>query len=521
MEYLLGIDIGTYGSKATLITIDGSIHFETSVEHDLSVPRAGWAEHDAEEIWWHDLIGLCARVLEQNDVSSERIRAVSTSAIAPCVVPVDKNGRPLRPAILYGVDTRSVDEIDELTEILGTEWLLDHAGSNLSTQSAGPKIRWLQKNEPEVWKETARIETSTSYLCFKLTGNSVIDHYTAAFYAPLYDLNSLAWSPTAAAHICSRDLLPRPQWTTAQAGEITAAAATETGLMEGTPVMVGTADAAAEAVSAGVLDPGELMLMHGSSVFIIGISSSLPRGGVFWSAPFLFPNTYALAGGMATTGAITQWFRRNFADPIRPQSEQTNTDEQSSSSGTDIFRVMAEEAAHIPAGSDQLVALPYFSGERTPINDPYARGIIAGLSLRHSRAHVYRALLEGVAYGVRHNLESLEESGSSIASITAVGGGTKNRTWMQIVTDVINRRQLLRTASGASHGDALLAGVGSGLIADRGKIRTLVSPGEVLSPDDAAVETYRHMYSIYRDLYESTKNTIHSLAGMGSENTVE
>lgn len=521
--YLLGVDIGTYGSKATVSAPDGSIVYETAVEHELSLPHAGWAEHDADTVWWNDFRRLCSLVLDHGDISAERIRAVSTSAIAPCVLPLDAGGRALRPAILYGVDTRSVEEIEELTELLGTDWLLKHAGCHLSTQSAGPKIRWLQKHEPQVWKKTARIVTSTSYLCLKLTGNCVIDHYTAAFYAPLYDLHELGWSAEAARHICDPSLLPTPMWSAEQAGVVTAQAAKETGLREGTPVMAGTADAAAEAVSAGVSRPGEVMLMHGSSLFLISISDSLPQGGIFWAAPFLFPDTYALAGGMATTGAITQWFRRNFTGPLHGGPRASEVADSASDSGEgpggspgEVFRLLAEEAAEVPPGSDGLIALPYFSGERTPINDPNARGVLAGLTLRHSRAHVYRALLEGVAYGVRHNFEALEASGTPIRSVTAVGGGTRNRTWMHIVGDVTEREQLIRPESSASRGDAFLAGIGTGAIAGQEGVRGLLSPGESLSPDPQNAAKYRDGYRLYRQLYESSKETIGSLAALSS-----
>lgn len=539
MSYFLGIDIGTYSSKGVLVAADGSIVARHSVPHDLDIPQPGRAEHDAEGVWWHDFVSLSKALLEKGNVTAGEVAAVGTSGIAPCVLPLSAEGRPLRPAILYGIDTRATAEIEQLNRELGVDWIVEHSGCELSAQSAGPKILWIKHHEPEVWKQARYFVTSTSYLVYRLTGRLAIDHYTAAFYGPLYDISARGWSEEGCAPVCRPDQLAEPIWTTDVAGRISAEAAAETGLAEGTPVIAGTADAASEAVSAGVLEPGDTMVMYGSSVFIIRLFDSRPRGGVFWPAPSIVPGMYALAAGMSTTGAITQWFREEFGAEERAAEE---------AGGENAYAALARAAGEVAPGAEGLLALPYFSGERTPLNDPDARGVIAGLTLRHSRAHVYRALLEGVAFGVRHNLEEMTASAAgggrgdgglanaggpgaargrgatradapgrprSDGALVAIGGGAANRVWMQIVADVLGRAHTVRTTPGASYGDAALAAVGAGerSLAD---IAAWVPAGETVEPT-AAHEVYERLYPLYRDLYRSSADTVHALAAFARE----
>lgn len=517
MSYFLGVDVGTYTSRGVLVDADGGIVAQHSVPHDLSIPQPGRAEHDAEGVWWHDFLTLSRALLEKSGVAAGEIAAVGTSGIAPCVLPLDGDGRPLRPAILYGIDTRATAEIAELNAELGSEWIVAHTGSELSAQSAGPKIRWLQNHEPDVWNRTRHIATSTSYLVYRLTGELVIDHYTAAFYGPLYEQAARRWSARGCAAVCDPQMLPEPIWTSDVAGRVSAEAAAETGLAAGTPVIAGTADAASEAVSAGVLHPGQTMVMYGSSVFIIRVFDEQPDGGVFWPAPFLFPGTFALAAGMSTTGAVTQWFRTEFAAAERAAEE---------AGGPNAYAALAEAAGRIAPGADGLLALPYFSGERTPLNDPDARGVIAGLSLSHTRAHVYRALLEGVAFGVRHNLEEMAAGGAAPATaggpgrdpaagdpgaVIAIGGGTANRVWMQIVADVLAAPHTVRSSPGASYGDAALAAIGTGAVG-REDIERWIPPGRVVAPEPEASAVYAGLYPRYRELYRASADVVHALA---------
>lgn len=499
MALILGIDIGTHESKGVLVTSEGRIVATATVAHKTASPRPGWAEHDANRVWWHDFVSLCRTLLKDRAVSPSEVAAVACSAIGPCVLPVDDTGRPLRPGILYGIDTRAVEETRYLTEELGADWVLRETGAALSAQAAGPKILWLRRHEPEIWARTKRIMTSTSYLVFRLTGRVVIDHYTAAAYGPLYNLHRRAWDPAALALVCPEELLPDIDWSAAVAGHVHADGARETGLRPGTPVIVGTADAAAEATAAGVRAPGETMVMYGSSGFLIAICANLVASPVQWATTYLDPGSFALTAGMSTTGSLLTWFREGFGPPTNDASPSA-------------FTLLADEARNVPAGADGLLALPYFSGERTPINDPLARGAVFGLTLSHTRGHVYRALIEGIGFGLRHNLEAMLTAGAGISRLVAIGGGTANDLWVQTVSDVTGWAQQVQHTPGAALGDAMLAAAGVGLVSSLEATRDWVVDGPMILPNDDVRSLYEGRYALYRGLYEHTATIAHALA---------
>jgi len=506
--HFLGIDIGTYESKGVITDEAGRVVARAAIGHELSIPRPGWAEADANLVWWRDFVQLARNLLESPGVKPADIAAVGTSAIGPCVLPIDKEGRPLRPAILYGIDTRALAEVEELTRELGAEWIPIRTGCSLSSQSAGPKILWIRRHEPEVWARTARIMTSTSWLVYRLTGRVVIDHYTAAAYGPLYDLHEKKWSSRSAALICPEAMLPEVDWTSAIAGRVTEEAARQTGLAAGTPVIVGTADAASEAVSSGVLEPGDTMLMYGSSMFFIEICRSLPQSRELWPTIYLTPGSWAMAAGMSTAGSLTRWFR----DQLSPMEMKAEME-----AGPNAYQALAELAGIVRPGSEGLLFLPYFSGERTPINDPLARGIIAGLTLSHTRAHLYRALLEGLAYGIRQNLEAMERAGEPPQRLVAVGGGTKNHLLIQIVSNVAAREQHVVESGGAAHGDAILAAVGVGALRGMEDARRWVPESCIVTPRSDQARIYQSYYPLVRELYRSSREVAHTLARLGCE----
>ncbi|MCX8063520.1 MAG: FGGY-family carbohydrate kinase, partial [Anaerolineales bacterium] len=275
-------------------------------------------------------------------------------------------------------------------------------------------------------------------------GKPSIDIYTAAGYAPVFDVYKKEWIPEIAAYITPIDRLPPLYWSGEVVGAVTPEAAQQTGLVAGTPVVAGTTDAAAEALSAGVADFGDMMLMFGSSIFFIMKTEKLIPTQRFWSSNFLEAGSFAFLGGMSTSGSLTTWFRDQFAQlELRAENE----------SGVNAFAALADQAAQSPPGSNGLVLLPYFEGERTPLHDPLAKGMIFGLSLKHTRGDIYRAILEGVAYGIRHNLEVMQEEQVIPQRVIAVGGGTKNPLWLQIVSDVCRIPLQVPTEQiGASYG---------------------------------------------------------------------
>ncbi|HYH11092.1 MAG TPA: FGGY-family carbohydrate kinase, partial [Thermomicrobiales bacterium] len=434
--------------------------------------------------------------------------AVAVSAIGPCMLPVDEDGRPLRPGVLYGIDTRAQAEIDWLNEHFGEGPIFELGGMALTSQAIGPKILWLRRNEPHIYAKTHKILTATSYLTHRLTGEYVIDRHTGAHYNPLVDIDSLEWDARFAEPIVDLDKLPPLRWSTEIAGTVTKRAATETGLAVGTPVTAGTVDAAAEAVSVGVVEPGDLMVMYGTTMFFLLVTDRPVPDPRVWATGYVLPGTYDIAGGMATTGALTRWFRDEFAaTEVAAEAE----------GGPNAYAALATAAEGIPAGSDGLVCLPYFAGERTPIHDPDARGVFAGLTLSHGRAHLYRAILEGTAYGVRHNLETLREMGAVPQRLVAVGGGASNRLWLQIVTDVTGQAQVVPERTiGASYGDAFLAGLATGIVPGVDALASdWVHVAEEIEPDAETQRTYDAYYRVYRDLYENARDDLHALARLG------
>jgi xylulokinase len=492
MSHTLGVDIGTYESKGVLADAQGDVVATATRAHTMLVPRPGWAEHRPDEDWWADLVAITRELLATSGVDPGSIDGISTSAIGPCMLPVDSLGAPLMNAVLYGVDTRASPQIEQLNGVLGEGTILERCGNALTSQSVGPKILWFRQNHPERYATTARVLNSTSYLVWKLTGEYVVDHYTAANFTPLYDVGRSDWAADLAADILPLDRLPRLAWPTDIAGRVTPRAAAETGLAEGTPVAVGTIDAAAEAVSVGVRQPGEMMLMYGSTVFAIEVTDRPVRDPRLWYAPWLFPGLHASMAGLATSGTLVRWFR----DELAP--------------GT-TWEELVGVAAQSPKGARGLLCLPYFSGERTPIHDPQARGAWFGLDLTHSRGDLFRAVLEGIASGTAHILDTYRDVGAEPSMVLAVGGGTRNDVWLQATSDLGHVSQVLRERTiGASYGDAFLAAVATGsttpdAIDDWNPTTRTVSPHEV--------PAYAHQYPLWKALYERTSDIAHALTG--------
>ena len=489
-DLFLGIDLGTSSSKGILTTADGTVVATAARPHSMSLPRPGWAEVDAETVWWGDVVALCQDLTAR--LGGHRIAGVCVSGIGPCLLVCDAQVRPLRPAILYGIDSRASTEIIELTARFGAEDIFARCGKSLSSQAVGPKLCWLRRHEPQVWARTAGWYSSNSYAVAKLTGAYILDHHTASQCDPLYDLARNDWAADWAAYVAPGVPLPELVWPGDVVGTVSAEAAARTGLPAGTPVAAGTVDAWAEAFSVGVRRPGDLMLMYGSTMFFVQALGEFRAHPMLWTTTGVEPGTHTLAGGMATSGSLTGWVQ-----------ELT---------GGLPFAELVSEAAATPPGADGLLVLPYFAGERTPHFDPRARGVIAGLTLRHGRGHLYRAVYEGIAYGVRQILELVDDAGGPAGPVIAVGGGTKGGLWTQIVTDVTGREQLLPEQTvGAGYGSALLAAIGTGAVppdTDWTRIARVVTP----DPDTAKV--YDELYRTFRELYPATREHMHRLAEM-------
>ncbi len=476
----LGVDVGTSSTKGVLVDEHGRIRARATRAHDVRRPRSGHVEMDAET-WWEEFVAIAAELTRDGEIT---VDAVGVSGMGPCVVLTDESGLPLRPAILYGVDTRAGEQIARLTRELGADAILERGGSHLTSQAVGPKLLWVAENEPEVARRARRLFMPASWLAYCLTGEYRLDVHSASQCTPLFDRHSLSWYEPWARLVAPDLPLPRLGWP----GEVAGTARGDVpGIPAGTPVTIGTIDAWTEALSVGAASPGDLMLMYGTTMFLVATTAAPAVGPGLWGTCGVLPGTWSLAGGMATSGAVTAWI-----------TELTGAD----------HATLSAEAVTSGPGARGILMLPYFAGERTPLDDPAARGEIVGLSLEHTRGDLYRAALEATGFAVRHILEALAAAGVDVSRAVAVGGGASGGLWPRVVSDITGIRQALPAETvGASLGAAFLA---HGLLGSP-RIEDWNPSVAVLEPDPSLRDLYDLRYRAYRDLYPATRAIVHAL----------
>jgi len=384
--------------------------------------------------------------------------------------------------------------------------------AQLTMQDLGPKIYWFQRHEPERWRRTRFLMGAQGFINAKLTGRYVVDRNTAIGYRPFFDPSTSSYDPI----ICSRfgvsiDMLPELVDLTDVVGEVTPAASLATGLAIGTPVVAGVVDFYAEMISTGANTPGDVVVSYGTTMCLAGFSGT-PIGpcpglghmlGEEKTLAGLYTGLFAVGGGMVTSAALSRWFRDKFGDVERRVEQEL---------GISAYGLLGLEADAVPPGSNGLIVLPYFSGERSPIHDDLARGMIFGLTLAHDRPHIYRALLEGVAYGVEHHFDLMRQSGMTLNRIVATGGGSRSHLWTQIISDVTGVPQVVVEPSNAALGAAFLAGKAIGVFSQLSDVRLWAKPEREVVPRENVHDVYQEYYRIYRRLYEQTKEEMHDLA---------
>lgn len=496
MSYYLGIDIGTKESKGVLTDGQGVL-LETAVrEHSVDHPHPGWFSQDADKIWWGDFCALCKELLEKSGISPKEIGCVGLSALGCDCVPVGKDGRAMDDAILYGIDSRAEAEI---------QWALETYGENAArifghhpcSSDVAPKIQWFRNNRKEIWKNAYKFVTASSYLCGRLTGRYVLDPYLAEDFLPLYDLKTGRVNEPMCHDFCRPEQLAELLPATAVAGLVTAEASVQTGLAEGTKVLTGTGDSGAEAISCGLCLPGDVMIQLGSTAYIICLADRMIQEPALWPGTFLLPGTYGICGGTNTAGALTQWMKEQWYRDVKEN---------------EAFEMMAKEAETVPPGSQGLICLPYFAGERTPLNDPKARGVFFGLDRRHTRGHMVRAALEGICFGIKANIALIKSHDVPVKRIFAVGGGTKNQVWMQCLADILEQEIGVPEVSlGAAYGDALMAAMAAGEIAGWEELAAKIQVEKRYLPREEYFAGYRKQGRIFDTIYDRTKDLMHQL----------
>ncbi|MGE5463343.1 MAG: xylulokinase [Syntrophothermus sp.] len=483
--YFLGIDTSTTSSKALIIDRQGEVVAVASSPHTLQTPRPLWSEQDPHQ-WWQAVSASIRSVLEKAGIRGEEIQSVGLTGQMHGLVLLDDAGNVLRPAILWN-DQRTQSQCDEIHTRLGRERFIQITGNVALTGFTAPKILWVKENEPEIFSRARHVLLPKDYIRYHLTGGYAMDKADGAGTV-LFDLYARDWSEEVLSALeIPRDWMPETFEGPESTGYVTEEAASLTGLKTGTPVVAGGGDQAAQAVGVGAVETGIVGLTVGTSgvVFATTPSALIEPEGRLHAFCHAVPGLWHFMGVMLSAAGSLQWYRDTLAPGM-------------------AFDDLLKEAEAIPAGSDGLQFLPYLTGERTPYPDPLARGAFIGLTVRHSRAHLTRAVLEGVSFGLKDSFTLIQNAGlGAITQVRASGGGTKGALWRQILASVLEAELVtVNTTEGAAYGAALLAGVGAGEWADvASACKTCIKVTGSTQPDASQVSVYREAYSLYRELY--------------------
>ena len=503
---LLGIDIGTSGTKTVLFDEQGHALASYTGEYPLSQPQNGWAEQDPED-WWRAAADGIRAVLAKAPLIDGEKPAVGLSGQMHGLVMLDREGRVLRPAILW-CDQRTGAEAEQMKQTVGEQRLIEISANPAMTGFTAAKILWVQKHEPELYARCAHILLPKDYIRYRLTGEFATE-VSDASGMQLMDIGGRCWSPELlqAFHI-DRALLPRMYESPELTGTVHAAAAAETGLPAGTPVAAGAGDNPAAAVGTGIVRQGSAFTTIGSSAVIYAVSDTLrlDRQGRVHSLCASVPGKWTVMSCTQGAGLSLKWLRDTCC------AEETA---RARESGTDPYRLMDELAAAIPPGADKLLFLPYLMGERSPHPDPLCRGVFFGLSARHTRAHMIRAVLEGVAYSQRECLDVFREMGVPVAQMTLCGGGGRSPLWRQMLADLYGCPvTTLQEDEGGALGAALLAGVGAGVFASVEQACDAVVRYRAPQLPSAQADDYAPYYALYTRLYPQLKERFADLAAI-------
>ena len=494
MAHVLGIDVSTTATKAVLIDESGAVRGIGVSEYGFDVPRPLWSEQDPA-LWWDGAVAAIRSVLESSSVAGSDVVAIGLTGQMHGAVLLDAAGAVVRPAILWN-DQRTDAECDTIREAVGPERLIEITGNDALTGFTAPKLVWVRDHEPDVWRRIAHVLLPKDYLRLRLTGEYALDKADGAGTL-LFDLAARDWSDEVLAALrIDPGWLPRTWEGPEVTGTVTAEAGSATGLGPGTPVVAGGGDQAANAVGVGAVRTGTVALSLGTSGVIFATTDRPihePRG-IVHAFCHAVPGRWHMMSVMLSAAGSLRWFRDTLA------------------TGTE-YADLVESAAEVPAGSDGLLFLPYLTGERSPHPDPLARGAFVGLTISHDRRHLTRALLEGVAFGLRDGLDLMIGAGTPMPTqIRASGGGTASGLWRQILADVLGAEiATVNTTEGAAYGAGLLAAVGAGWYPDvETATDTLVTATPVASPGPDAPR-YAEAHSHYRDLYPALAATFRSL----------
>ncbi|MGI6611177.1 MAG: xylulokinase [Limnochordia bacterium] len=498
MAYLIGVDVGTSGTKSLLIDAEGRVYASRSAGYRLHQPQLGWAEQSAED-WWQATCSTIRQLLEETGTSPHDVVAVGFSGQMHGSVFLDKEGHVIRPPLLW-CDVRTAAECREITSVVGERQLIESTSNPALEGFTAPKLLWLRNHEPVNYAKLAHVLLPKDYVCYRLTGELATEVSDAAGTL-LFDVAHRSWSQEVLRALdIDPAILPRVMESVEVRGLVSEAGAQATGLAVGTKVVGGGADNACGAVGAGIVREGRFLSSIGSSGVILAHTETprLDPSARVHTFNHAVPGRWYLMGVMLAAGLSLRWFRDEMG-PMEKRIEQEI--------GLDAYDLLGLQAAKSPPGSRGLVFLPYLNGERTPHADADARGVLFGLSSAHTRGDVIRAIMEGVTFGLRDSVEIMRDMGLSFDRLRVLGGGARSPLWVQMQADVFQTTvERLQVDEGPAYGAALLAGVGADLFASVAEAaESTVRVGDVLEPNPANKGRYDDMFGLYRALYPALR----------------
>jgi len=493
VRYFIGIDSSTTATKALLMDEQGAVVAIGRSEYDFETPRPLWSEQ-SPDLWWDATVVAITEAIAAGGIDGADVAGIGLTGQMHGLVLLDDEGTVLRPSILWN-DQRTQAECDEIRDRVGPEHLIAVTGNDALTGFTAPKILWVRNNEPDVFSQVAHVLLPKDYVRFRLTGEYAVDR-AGGSGTILFDLADRTWSEEVAAALdIPTEWLPPTFEGPDVTGVVTEAAAVLTGLRPGTPVMAGGGDQAANGVGVGAVTPGVVAMSVGTSgvVFAAADHPIIESAGRLHAFCHAVPDMWHLMGVMLSAAGSYKWFKDTFAPDLS-------------------YDDLNDAAAAAPAGSEGLVFLPYLTGERTPHPDPLARGAFVGLTVRHGLGHMARAVMEGVAFGLRDSVE-LMAAEMELGEVRVSGGGASSDLWLRIIADVIGLPvRVVGTAESAAHGAAILAATGAGVFGSVAEAcNVAVELGEITEPG-ADTATYDALYPVYRDLYPALRESFHQLS---------
>jgi xylulokinase len=495
--HTIGIDVGTTGTKTVLFDPACGIVAQASRETALHSPGPGIAEADTGQ-WYAGVVESIREVLSTSGIGGDAVGAIAVSGMVPAVVPVDRQGNPLRRAILQN-DARAHREVRELAAALDEIDLVAMTGSALTQQSVAPTVMWLREHEPDVYARTAHYVGSYDWILMAL-GADVHVEQNWALESGLFTIDGAVADPVVDAAGLDAAALPPVYRPGSWAGDLSEAAATLTGLRAGTALIVGGADHVLSAFAAGVNQPGDALVKLGGAGDVLVASDAQVVDERLYLDAHPVPGPWLPNGCMATSGSLIRWF-------------------QTMTGGDDLTVLDDEAAASAPA---DVLCLPYFLGEKSPIHDPDLRGVFAGMHLGHTRADLYRSVLEGIAFGFRHHVEVFAHIGIPMSRVMITNGGSRSTLWKQIHADVLGiEMRPVRGHPGASLGAAVIAAIGIGALDDWSDVTRFITLDPPVVPDRTRTSTYDDAYRTWRELGEAVAPISHAMARRTREITAK